>query len=445
MLDKFGSSIKNALKKVASSIFVDTKVIDELVKDLQRALIEADVDLELVYELSEKIRERARQDPKPGISKREQVITIVHEELSNLLGEKGEIKISRKPYKIMFIGLYVSGKTTSISKAALYFSKRGYKVCVIGLDTHRAAAMQQLEQLAEKAKITAFTDREEKNPSRIWSRYKEKASKFDIVIVDTAGRHTLDAELVKEIKDLRQEIKPDEIILSLQAEIGQAARRLVEEFHKNCSITGIFITKMDGTAKGGGALAAAAVTKAPVLFIGTGEKLQDIETFDPTSFISRLLGMGDLQTLLEKTKLSLDKEEVESIEKRLEEGKFTLTDLYEQLKAMRKMGPLSKLTEMIPGFSQIRIPENLLQVQEEKLEKWKYALESMTKKELENPEILDSSRMSRISRGSFVPISEIREMIKQYRLVKKFFGITKGKKLGKRELEKMAKKFRIAI
>ncbi len=445
MLDKFGSSIKNALKKVASSIFVDTKVIDELVKDLQRALIEADVDLELVYELSEKIRERARQDPKPGISKREQVITIVHEELSNLLGEKGEIKISRKPYKIMFIGLYGSGKTTSISKAALYFSKRGYKVCVIGLDTHRAAAMQQLEQLAEKAKITAFTDREEKNPSRIWSRYKEKASKFDIVIVDTAGRHTLDAELVKEIKDLRQEIKPDEIILSLQAEIGQAARRLVEEFHKNCSITGIFITKMDGTAKGGGALAAAAVTKAPVLFIGTGEKLQDIETFDPTSFISRLLGMGDLQTLLEKTKLSLDKEEVESIEKRLEEGKFTLTDLYEQLKAMRKMGPLSKLTEMIPGFSQIRIPENLLQVQEEKLEKWKYALESMTKKELENPEILDSSRMSRISRGSFVPISEIREMIKQYRLVKKFFGITKGKKLGKRELEKMAKKFRIAI
>ena len=446
VLEKLGEKLRAALKKVASAVFVDTKLIDELVKDLQRALLEADVDVELVFQLSERIKQKAREEPKSGVTKREQLLRIVYDELTELLGkEKKEIEIKEKPSKIMFVGLYGSGKTTSIAKLALYYSKRGYKVCMIGLDTHRPAAPDQLEQLGEKAKVQTFIDKNERDPIGIWEKFFSQLQKFDIILIDTAGRHSLDDELVEEIKELKEKIKPQEIILSLTADIGQAAKQVVEGFHNACKITGIFITRMDGTAKGGGALAAATITKAPVYFIGTGEKIPDIESFNANAFISRLLGLGDLETLLEKTKIVLEEKEKEKLEKRLEEGKFTLHDLYEQISAMQKMGPLSKITELIPGFSQVKIPKELMQVQEDKLKRWRYAMESMTKEELENPENINSSRLARISKGSTIPAGEVRELIKQYKLVKKYFGITKRKQLGKKENEKLAKKLRIAI
>lgn len=445
VLDKLGSSLKAALKKVASAIFVDTRLIDEIVKDLQRALLESDVDVELVFQISESIKEKARKKPAEGISKREQLISIVHDELIELLGkEKKELTI-KKPHKIMFVGLYGSGKTTSISKLALYYSKRGYKVCMLGLDTHRPAAPDQLQQLGEKVKIQVFIDKKEKDPYKIWQKYANETNKFDVILIDTAGRHKLDAELEKEIKELREKIQPKDVILSLSADIGQAAKSVVQGFHDNCSITGIFLTRLDGTAKAGGALAAASITKAPVLFIGTGEKPQDIETFDSTAFISRLLGMGDLQALLEKTKLALEEKDTKKLEKSFEEGKFTLMDLHDQIKAMQKMGPLSKIAELIPGFSQVKLPKDLLQVQESKLKRWHHAMESMTKTELENPETITSTRIARISKGSTVPSGEIREMLKQYKMVKKFFGITKGKSMSQKNLQKLAKKFKFKM
>lgn len=446
MLGALGDKLKAALKKVASAVFVDTKLIDELTRDLQRALLESDVDVELVFQLSERVKEKAREEPKSGISKREQLITIVHDELIDLLGrEKKELKIEKKPLKIMFVGLYGTGKTTSISKLALYYSKRGYKVCMLGLDTHRPAAHDQLQQLGEKIKVQTFIDKKEKDPLYIWKKFEEQTKKFDIVIIDTAGRHNLDKDLEKEIKQLTKNINPEEVILTLSADIGQAARSVVEGFHNNCGVTGIFLTKLDGTAKAGGALAAASITKAPVLFIGTGEKPQDIETFDGTSFISRLLGMGDIQALIEKAKIGLEEEEKEKLEKRLEEGKFTLIDLYEQINAMRKMGPLSKIAELIPGFSQVKLPKDLMQVQEGKLERWHHAMESMTEEELENPDTITSSRIARISKGSTVPSGEIREMLKQYKVVKKFFGVTKGKGMSRKNIEKIAKKMGISF
>lgn len=440
MLDRLGNSLKAALKKLASAVFVNRKVIDELVKDLQRALLGADVDVELVFQLSERIRERAKKEPPVGLSKREQLIKIVHDELSELLGKGKKIDIKKRPHKIMFVGLYGTGKTTSIAKLAFYYAKRGYRTCMVGLDTHRPAAPEQLEQLGEKARVQVFIDKNEKDALKIWKKFRDEVERFDIVLIDTAGRHTLNKKLEEEINILKENIKPQDIILTLSADIGQGARKVIEGFHKACNITGIFLTRLDGTAKAGGALAAASITGAPILFIGTGEKLQDIETFDATSFISRLLGMGDLKSLIEKTKLILEKKEEEKLKKSLEEGKFTLSDLYDQINAMRKMGPLSKIAELIPGFSQIKIPKNLLQVQEDKLKRWKYAMDSMTKDELENPEIINGERISRISKGSHVPASEIREMIKQYKLVKKFLGIGK-RKMKSTDLQKLAKKF----
>ncbi len=446
MLGALGEKLKAALKKVASAVFVDTKLLDELVKDLQRALLESDVDVELVFQLSERIKEKARGEPKAGITKREQLIKIVHDELIELLGkEKKELEIKKGPYKIMFIGLYGSGKTTSISKLALYYSKRGHKVCMIGLDTHRPAAHDQLQQLGEKIKVQTFIDKKEKDPLYIWKKFEEQTKKFDIVIIDTAGRHDLDKNLEKEIKQLNKKIRPQEVILTLSADIGQAARSVVEGFHNNCGITGIFLTRLDGTAKAGGALAAASITKAPVLFIGTGEKPQDIETFDGTTFISRLLGMGDLNALLEKTKIALGEEEKEKLEKSLEEGKFTLLDLHDQISAMSKMGPLSKIAELIPGFSKVKLPKDLMQIQEGKLKRWHHSMKSMTKEELENPEIITSPHIARISKGSNVPSGEIKEMLKQYKMVKKFFGVTKGKGMSQKDLQKLAKKFKISL
>lgn len=446
VLGKLGSSLKAALKKVASAIFVDTKLIDEIVKDLQRALLESDVDVEFVFQLSENIKEKAREKPKEGISKREQLISIVHNELEKLLGKgKAELKIKEKNHKIMFVGLYGSGKTTSISKLAFYYSKRGHKVCMIGLDIHRPAAPDQLAQLGERAKIQTFIDKQEKDPLKIWRKFEEQTKKFDIILIDTAGRHSLDKQLEEEIKQLKGKINPDDVLLSLSADIGQGAKNVVEGFHSNCGITGIFLSKLDGTAKAGGALAAASVTKAPVLFIGTGEKLQDIETFDATAFISRLLGMGDLQALIEKTKISLEDKDTKKLEERMEEGKFTLLDLHDQISAMKKMGPLSKLAELVPGFSQVKLPKNLMQVQEDKLKQWHTAMKSMTKEELENPETITSSRIARISKGSAVPSGEIRELLKQYKMVKKLFGITKGKSMSQKDLQKIAKKFRISM
>ena len=442
MLEKLSSVLKNTFNKIASAIFIDKKVIDEIIKDLQRALIEADVDVKIVFELSEKIRKKALEE-KTALEKKEHLIKLIHDEIIAILGgEKAEIEL-KKGQRIMLLGLYGSGKTTTAAKLAHYYSKRGFSCCLLGLDVHRPAAPEQIEQLAIKAKIPYFVNKEEKNPLKIWQQFENQIKKYDIVLIDTAGRDAFDLELIKEIKKLYEQIKPEHTILVIQAEIGQTAKRQASEFKKACSIDGVIITRMEGTAKGGGAIAACVETGAKVLFIGTGQKLQDIETFNPTSFVSRMLGMGDLETLLEKARSVISKEEEEKIEERLKKGTFTMLDLYEQLKTMQGMGPLSKITEMIPGLGKMKIPTEILEVQEEKMKKWKFAIDSMTKEEIEDPEIIDSLRIARISKGSNVPASDIRALLKQYKLVKKFFGSGVSPELGldQKKLAKLAKRF----
>jgi len=267
----------------------------------------------------------------------------------------------------------------------------------------------------------------------------EKFGKYDVIIFDTAGRNALDKKLAAELKKLGEIIKPDEVLLTIPADLGKVARRQSEEFNKLVGITGVVVTKMDGTAKAGGALAATAVTGAKVKFIGTGEKLKDFELYNPQRFVSRLLGLGDLQTLLEKAKEADVKEE--TVEK-IVEGKFTLTDYYEQIEAMQKMGSLSKIISMIPGAGMMKVPKGTIEKQEQKMKSYKHIIGSMTPKERENPGMINSSRIKRIARGSGRPESEVRELLNQYKQMKKLMkklGGQAGLKRG--ALKDLAKQF----
>ncbi|MAE42586.1 signal recognition particle protein [Candidatus Woesearchaeota archaeon] len=440
VLDKLGDSLKNTLQKIAKSVFVDDKLINELVKDIQRALLQSDVNVQLVFDLTNNIKESIKKEETPsGLTKKEHLINIVYDALVEFLGkEQYKIEIKKKPFKIMLVGLFGSGKTTSAGKLANYFTKREHKVALVGLDVHRPAAMEQIEQVAKQANVPCFLRKKEKDPLKIYNEFKDELNNFDIVIIDTAGRDALSEDLIKEIELLNKEINPNENFLVISADIGQAAQKQAEQFHKSCNVTGVIVTKMDGTAKGGGALTACSVSKAPIVFIGVGEKIEDLEHFNPKGFVGRLLGMGDLGALLEKAKEAIKLEDAEDLGKKFLKGEFNLIDLYEQMSAMKKMGSLKKIVEMIPGFSSLHLPKEMLDVQEEKLEKWKIAMQSMNQEELEDPDVMSSSRLDRISKGSGISVGTIRELIKQYRQSKKMVKMFKG---SKGDMNKIMKKF----
>lgn len=430
VLEKLGTSLKNTLSKIAKAMFVDETLVNELVKDIQRALLQADVNVKLVFDLTNAIKERALKEQTPhGITKKEHLVNIVYEELVKFLGgDKNELKVSdtKKPNKIVLIGLFGSGKTTTTGKLAKYFTKRGKKVALVGLDVHRPAAMDQLEQVGKGAHVQVFTKRGEKDAVKIYKEFEKEYANYDVLIIDTAGRDALSADLIDELKRVHDIAKPDEALLVISADIGQAAQAQAKAFHDAGAITGVVITKMDGTAKGGGALTACSVTGAPVKFIGVGEKIDDLESFNAKGFVGRLLGMGDIEALLEKAKEAITEDQAKDLQSKLLKGEFNLIDLYQQMEAMSKMGPLAKVMEMIPGMGQIQMPKDALQVQEGKLKKWRHAMNSMTKNELEDPEVIDANRIERISKGSGLPTGEVRDLLKQYRQSKKLVKMLKG-------------------
>ena len=453
VLEKLGSSLKDTLSKIAKAVFVDDTLINELVKDIQRALLQADVNVKLVFSLTQRIKDRITSEKTPpGLTKKEHLIHIVYDELVNLLGgEREDIAISdRKPHKILMVGLFGSGKTTTCGKLARYYSKRGHKVALLGLDVWRPAAMDQLQQVASQANVPSFVLKGEKNPLKILDYFKPKMGEFDIVLIDTAGRDALNNDLIKELSAVNTEVQPNESYLVISADLGQTAQKQAQTFHETVGVTGVIATKMDGTAKAGGALTACAVTDAPIRFIGVGEHLDDLERFNPKGFVGRLLGMGDIEALLEKAKGAITEESAKDLSQRMLHGDYNLIDLFEQMTAMRKMGPLGKIMEMIPGFSSMQLPKEILDMQEGKLDTWKHIMNSCTKEELEDPEIIDSSRADRISRGSGVKVDEVRELVKQYRQSKKMLKMLKGgspekimKKLQKGQIGKAGGKVRL--
>ena len=439
MLKKFSEGLRSALRKILGKGHFDEKMLEEVIRDIQRTLIESDVNVKLVFELSERIKTRAlKEKPLPGLTQREHVIKVIYDELVKLVGEKPEIFL--KPGKILLIGLFGSGKTTAAGKLALWYRKRGLRPGIIGCDTHRAAAMDQVEQIARELNVPYYISQEEKDACKIAMRGMQALRKYDVLIFDSAGRNALDKDLAEELKRLKEAVKPDEVLLVIPADMGQAARQQAEEFNRLVGITGIVVTKLDGTAKGGGALTACAVSGAPVKFITFGEKPDAIDVFDPERFISRILGMGDLQALLEKAKEAISQEKAKDLQERLQSGKFTLSDFQEQIRAMQNLGPLSSVLENIPGLG-LALPKKLdLSGEEKKLKKWCVIIDSMTKEEREDPGIINESRIKRIARGSGTSEEEVRELLRAYEQAKKMAKLIKG-----RGAAKLLRKFGLKI
>jgi signal recognition particle subunit SRP54 len=427
-LDRLSSSLTDAIKKVFRSSVVDEATVKELVRDIQRALLQADVNVQLVLDISKRIEERAlKEKMPPGISRREHVIKVVYEELTRFVGEKSvPLKIEPgKKYILMLVGIQGSGKTTHAAKLARYLQKRGLKVALICADTFRPGAYAQLQQLATRINVPIYGDPKAKAPVKVVAQGFKLFPDKDIVIVDTSGRHKEEKDLIKEMKDLEKHIHPNEVMMVIDGTIGQQALIQAKTFHEATPIGSILVTKLDGSARGGGALSAVAATGAPIKFIGTGEKVEDIEQFVPSRFVGRLLGMGDLETLLEKVQ-DAEIKVPQKKAKQIMSGKFTLTDMYEQFEAVKGMGPFKKVLQMLPGAS--KVPDDMLNMAEGRLEKWRVIIQSMTPEEKENPKVINFSRARRIARGSGTSEKEVKELLKQYVMMRRMLKMMKRKK-----------------
>lgn len=425
VLDNLSGSLKNTLSKIKNTISVDRDLVEEVVKEIQKALMASDVNVRLVLDLTKSIRKRAIEENNENLTKKEHLITIIYEELSKFLGDGSEFNLVEGQNKILLVGLYGQGKTTTAGKLGVYFKNRTKKVALISTDTWRPAAYEQLKVLGESIGVDVYGDPSLKNPNKIFSKYKKDLDKYDVVIIDSAGRDSLNEELVEEIASLKDIVEPTDTFFVLGADVGQTAQKQAEMFKEQLDITGVIITKMDGTGKGGGALSACFIAQSPVRFIGVGERQEDLERFNSEKFVSQLLGMGDLESLLEKAKLAIDEKSAQKMQERMMRGEFDLDDLYLQLQSMKKMGSMSKIMGMIPGLGGMNIDKSQMAVQEEKLNRWKFAMDSMTKFEKKNPSSLDVSRIKRISQGSATEISEIRELLKQFKMTKKMMGMFK--------------------
>ncbi|MEW6222204.1 MAG: signal recognition particle protein Srp54 [Candidatus Hadarchaeota archaeon] len=424
VLEKLGVALHGALRKLARAPTVDQAALKELVRDIQRAMLQADVNVELVLELTKKIEKRALEEKlPPGVDRRTHVVKIVYEELSEFLGKPSELKVEPGRLKVvLMVGLQGSGKTTTIGKLSAHFKKRGYKVGVVAADTFRPGAHEQLSQLSQQVGVEFFGDQKAKDSVKIAVEGVKRFRKggFEVVFVDSAGRHRKEEDLMEEMKQMAEAVKPDEVMLVVDGTIGQQAKEQAAAFKAATGIGSIFVTKLDGTAKGGGALSAVAATGAPIKFIGVGEHVEDIEPYVPQRFVARLLGMGDIETLLKKVEELAAEGAVKPAEaKAIMAGKLTLRDVYDQLEAMSKMGPLKKVMQMIPGVG-VSIPDEQMRVGEVKLKKFKVIMQSMTKKEMEDPKVINASRVRRIAKGSGTKESDVKELLKQYEFMQKF-------------------------
>ena len=432
VLDDLGKSLKGTLQKIANAVTVDSKLVKEIVRDIQRALLQSDVNVKLVLQLSKTIEKRALQEKPPsGMSQREHVIRIVYDELVKILGESRELPIKKQI--IMMTGLYGQGKTTTCGKLATYFKKKGLRPALIAGDVHRPAAYDQLQQIAHQVDVPFYGDNKEKNAVNVVTNGLNKFKRTaDVIIVDTSGRHKLEDDLIKEMEAIFKATQPDEKLLVMDAAVGQQAGSQAKAFNDAVDITGIVLTKLDGTAKGGGALSAAAEVGAPIVFIGTGEHATDFERFDPARFISRLLGMGDIQTLLEKAEESIQGKDAKKAARRMMSGKFNLHDMYEQMDMLSGMGPLKKIAEMLPGGMSNKVQDVDMDSTQIQLQKFRIIMDSMTDEEMDNPQLIRASRVKRIARGAGVENKDVKELLKYYNMTKRMMkGFSSNRKMRK--------------
>ncbi len=435
VLDSLGKSLRGVLQKIARGSTVDEALLSEVVRDIQRALLQADVNVQLALDLTQRVRRRATQEKPPaGASMRDFLVRIIYEEIRGILGKEGVFEL--RPRRILLTGLFGQGKTTTAGKLARHFQKKGVRVGLVAADVHRPAAIDQLQQLAQRVGCEFFADRHEPRAEKVVERALATFPPHLAVIVDTAGRSGIDTELIEELQRVRAVLQPDATLLVLDAAMGQAAGRSAQAFHTAVGVTGVILTKLDGSAKGGGALSAVAVTQAPILFIGTGEHLDELERFDPTRFVSRLLGMGDVQTLLERFEALSNQEEAQKAAEHLMTGRFTLRDMRAQLSSLGEMGTFSKLFSFLPGLGGAKVSDQQLDATQIRMRRYRAILDSMNSTELEDAHIIKADRIRRIARGSGSRPQDVRALLKHFDQTRKAaHGIASNRRF-RRQLER---------
>ncbi|PSP54068.1 signal recognition particle protein [Halobacteriales archaeon QH_7_68_42] len=443
VLDDLGSSLRSTLNDLRGKSRISEEDVEEVVKEIQRSLLGADVDVDLVMELTDSIKTRAlEEEPPAGTTAHDWVLRVVYDELVGLVGESTELPLESQT--ILLAGLYGSGKTTTAAKMAWWFSKKGLRPAVIQTDTDRPGAYDQAKQMAANAEVDFYGDPDAEDPVTIAREGLEATADADVRIVDTAGRDALNRELVDRIEEIDEAADPDRNLLVIDAAMGQSAKDQAQEFEESIGIEGVVITKLDGTAKGGGALAAVNETGSSIAFLGTGETVSDIERFEPSGFISRLLGMGDLQQLTERVERAMAETEEEEDDWEPEdmlEGNFTLKDMRKQMETMNRMGPLDQVMDMIPGMGgglMDQMPDDAMDVTKERLRDFEVIMDSMTEAELENPRIVGKQRTERIARGSGKPEQRVQELLEQYNAMSQMLDQFGG--MGEGDMERMMQK-----
>ncbi len=427
-----GKKLREALAKLSGKPYVDADAVKALIKDLQRVLIASDVQVKVVLSLSKKIEERALQAKKlEALSLKEHVLKVVYEELVVLMGKTYEPRLDK--HKILLCGLFGSGKTTSCAKIAHFYKSRGLSVLVVGADVDRPAAQEQLEQLAKKVNANFFTIKGERKANKIVEAALKQA-KEEVIIIDCAGRSAFDEELVAELKQINESLKPDETYLVVSADIGQVAGKQADEFNNAIGISGVIISKMDGSGKGGGALSAVAATNAKTAFIGIGERVEDFEIYHADKYVGRLLGVPDIAGLIEKVQKIASAEDI----KRLESEAFTIDAFYEQLKQAKKLGPLGNVLGMMGA---VDVPKEMVHQGEAKMKDFEAMINSMTVAERKDATIIrkNNTRITRIAKGSGTTEAEVREFLSQFEKMEKMMKMYKNNRGFRSQLEKMMK------
>jgi signal recognition particle subunit SRP54 len=431
MLDNLKTSLRAAIKKIVNSSGIDEQLINELSRDVQKALLQADVNVKLVLQITENLKHRSlNETPPPGLSRKDHIVKILYDELASLLGKENEFSFKPgKLNKVLMLGIQGSGKTTISSKLAKFLTKQGYKVGVIGADTFRPGALVQLRTMCEKANVEVYGEENNRDsPAIVKAGLKHfENSNLDIILIDTAGRHKEEKDLLDEMREIGKISDPDLALLVIDGTIGQQCYSQAESFHKTVPVGGIVITKLDSSAKGGGALAASAATGAKIMYVGTGERIDDLEIFSPTRFVGRLLGMGDIQALLDLAK-RLENEADDVRLKRISSGKMNMDDFYYQLEEVTKVGSLKGFLDNMPGLSGM-VKDDQLDQMEGRISKWRFIIQSMSKQEKADPDLLNASRIKRIARGSGWPEHEVKELLKNYKNSKSMMKASKGRQM----------------
>src|SRR5688572_6912376 len=434
LTDKLGSALRN-LRGVGK---LSEENMAEALKEVRTALLSADVHFKVAREFVERVQQQCLgQEVLKGVMPGQQIVKIIHDELVRLLGEGTTDLSVARPLKILMVGLHGSGKTTSAAKLGKLLKKRGYRPFVVGADVYRPAAIDQLEILAKQEELGFYADRVSKDVPAIGAAALKAATdaSADCIIFDTAGRLQIDADLIEEVQKLRSRVQPDEVLLVADGALGQEAVNVAKTFHEALQLTGLILTKLDGDTRGGAALSIKSVTGVPIKFIGTGEKTTDFETFHPDRLASRILGMGDVVSLVERAQETIDQKEAEKMAEKMRKAEFDLEDFLAQMQQVKKLGSMQSILGMMPGMSGVQLPDSA----DTQMDRTEAIIKSMTKQERRKPDILNGSRRQRIANGAGVKMVEVNQLLKQFQQMQKLMKMMKGggsKKL-MREMEAM--------